>query len=75
MNENIIFDDFDTIAPVAPQRERIRMKKKPALFVPSHRLFRNEMIDEVRRSGYIYPMVKMPPQQMRYIKGRDNDCL
>ena len=81
MKENLVFDELqrdelETIATNVYQPERLRIKRKSALFVPNHRLFRNEILEELDKLRHLhYPNVKMPEQQTRYIKGKDNDCL
>jgi hypothetical protein len=76
MEEDILLEDFETITSNVHQMERVRIKKKAALFVPRHNFFRNETIEDLRRNGHLpYPSVKMPSQPTGFIKGRDNDCL
>jgi len=76
MEEDILLEDVETFTANVYQTERVRIKKKPALFVPGHRFFRNETIDDLKKSGHLpYPSIKMPSQPTGYIKGRDDDCL
>jgi len=81
MKEDLVFDELgraelETIATNVYQPERPRIKRKSALFVPNHRQFRNEILEELDKLRHLhYPNVKMPEEQTRYIKGKDNDCL
>jgi len=76
MKENIVFENFETNVASLYETERVTIRKKNALFVPNHRYFRNETIEELRKTGHLsYPLAKMPVQPEGYIKGKDDDCL
>ena len=76
MKENIVLEDVQTIAADLYQKERLRIRKKNPLFIPNHRLFRNEKIESLGKHGHLpYPLIKMPAQPVGYIKGKDDDCL
>ncbi|MBS1600280.1 MAG: hypothetical protein JST75_18780 [Bacteroidetes bacterium] len=76
MQENMVLDDLETLISGFYDDESIIPRRRSALFVPNHKYFRNETLDDLRKSGHLpYPAVKMPIPATGYLKAKDNDCL